>query len=103
LAFSDARTCFGGGDRELAELHQGGGAGVYGDTAGPQQLPDRLHDAGGVLRDRCALAGEHLTCGGLGVDRVALATPGAGVGMRLVDLDHRYTGRTQVTGQPGAI
>jgi transposase len=56
----------------------GGGPGLH--RAGPcqQQLPDRLHDASGVLRHRRALTGQDLPRGGLGVDGVVLTASGPG-------------------------
>jgi len=91
------------GDDEFAELVQSGGAGVHRAGAGQQELADGFDDAGGVLRDRGALAVEDLAGGGFGVDGIVLAAPVAGMRMRPVDLQDLDPGRLQVSGQPGAV
>jgi hypothetical protein len=77
-----------GGDDQPAELNERGGAGLHGAVASCAQQPDRLDDPVGLLRDRGRLPGQREAGGHLGIDRIALAAPAAGVRVRLVDLEH---------------
>jgi hypothetical protein len=76
---------------------------VHRAGAGKQELTDGFDDAGGVLRDRGAFAGENLAGGGFGIYGIVLAAPVAGMRMRPVDLQDLDPGRLQVSGQPGAV
>ena len=67
------------------------------------QLTDRLDDPGRVLGDHDPAGGQHVACGHLGVDRVALAAPPAAVRVRLVDLEHLKALGAQVAHQPGRV
>ena len=76
-----------GGDDQPAELNDRGAAGLHGAVASCAQQPDRLDNPIGLLRDRGRLPRQRESGGHLGVDRIALAAPAAGVRVRLVDLE----------------
>jgi len=73
------------GDDETAERVECGAARLDRAVASDAQLTDRFHDAGRVLGDHGAVGGQDVAGGHLGVGRVALAPPAAGVRMGLVD------------------
>ena len=56
-----------------------------------------------VLRDAGGPAGLGGAGGGLGVDRVGLALPAAGLAVRAVDLDQLDPGHPQMQRQPGPV
>ncbi|MCY4515686.1 MAG: hypothetical protein OXB99_00430 [Acidimicrobiaceae bacterium] len=70
-----------------------------GAVGGDAELTDRLDDAGGVGGGCGRFVREHLASGGLGVDGVAVASAGANVPVRLIDLDHRAALLSQRAGQ----
>jgi hypothetical protein len=93
----------GGGDAEIAELNNGGAAGLHRAVTGCAQQPDRLDDPVGLLRDRLGLAGQEQSGRHLRIDGIALAPPTASVRVRLIDLDDPHGMLTQIADQGGGI
>jgi hypothetical protein len=72
-------------------------------VTGCTRQPDRLDDPVGLLRDRPGLAGQEQSGRHLGIDRIALAPPTAGVRVRLIDLDDPHAMLAQIADQGGGI
>jgi hypothetical protein len=79
------------------------GAGLDRTSPHPTQHSDRLHDPVALFGQRSCGAGQHRSGGGLGVDRVALATSPARSPVGAVDLQHLHAALQQEPGQPGAV
>ena len=92
-----------GGHDQIAKLNHGRGAGLHGALARDAQLPDRFDDPVGLLRDGGGLARQRQPRCQLGVDRVALPAPAAGVRVRLVDLDDPHATAAQIAHQPSRV
>lgn len=92
-----------GGDDQVVELLQRGGARFQCAGSCDVQLTDRLDDPARLLGHGGRSAAEGGAGGEFGVDRVALAEALPGVRMRLIDLDHGDPFAEQRTGETGSV
>ena len=93
----------GGGDDQRLHPRLGHGPGRdCGAARGPQRA-QRVDLPAAGLRDAGGPTGLGGPGGGLGIDRVGLALPAAGLAVRAVDLDQLHPDPLQIPSQPGAV
>jgi hypothetical protein len=93
----------GRGDDQRLDLALGIGTGRHRRTAGHPQRTQRVDLPATGLRDTAGPAGLSSPRGGLGVDRIGLTLPTAGLTVRAIDLDQLHPCRLQKSSQASPI
>ena len=93
----------GRGDDQRRDLALGIGTGRHRRTAGHPQRTQRVDLPATGLRDTAGPAGLSSPRGGLGVDRIGLTLPTAGLPVRAIDLDQLHPCRLQKSSQASPI